>query len=208
MFGLSRQPATVFVDTGRSIVTGSGTMYHSTEESLQEYAPGLFERVPLERIVGDADLWLRLPVDLSLWILPVGLIQGGPWLGATGMVSVYLVSAVLSPAGVSLYGIPFIRLLDRVALQALYYIVTLSLLAQSGRMPELWTGVGGFVALRWSLMSRALDPVVAYVTGRLYRMSVSDQVLRGVIIKYAIRIGVSIPSLSTLEDDVKSITGS
>ena len=207
MFDFGHNKATVFVDTGRFIVTGNGTMYHSTEESLDKYAPGLFERVPLDRIVGDSDLWLRLPMDLSLWILPVGLFQGGPWLGATGMVSVYIVSAVISPAGVSLFALPVLRVLDRVTLQAIYFIITLSILAQTGRFPELWTGVGGFVALRWSLLSRAASPVVTSAASRLYRMPVPDQVLRAVIVKYAIRFGVSIPTMSDIEHDVKSITG-
>ncbi len=188
-------------------MTANGTIYRSTEKSLREYAPDLLERVPLDKLVADSDLWLRLPMDLSLWILPVGLWQGGPWLGATSMVSVYLASAVLSPAGVSLYAMPVVRFLDRVTLQALYFIVSLSVLAQNGRLPEMWTGVGGFIVLRWSLMSRAMSPLIEMATGRLYRMPVPDQVLRAVIIKYAIRFGVSIPSLSDIEEDVKSITG-
>ena len=208
MFGFSRKETVEFVDTGRFIVTGSGTVFRSTKKSLDEYAPGLTERVPLEKLVGDADLWLRLPMDLSLWVLPIGLFQGGPWIGATGMISVYLVSAVLSPAEVSLYAVPMVRLLDRVTLQALYFIVTLSILAQNGRFPELWTGVGGFVVLRWSLLARAVEPVVHSLTKRLYSMPVPDQVLRAVMIKYAIRFGVSIPSLSDIEEDVRSITGS
>ncbi|MDX1740477.1 MAG: hypothetical protein R3178_04250, partial [Rhodothermales bacterium] len=198
--------APAFVDTVTFIVTGNGTVYRSTEKSLREYAPGLLERVPLDKLVTDSDLWLRLPMDLSLWILPVGLWQGGPWLGATSMISVYVVSAVLSPAGVSLYAMPLVRFLDRVTLQALYFIVSLSVLAQNGRLPEMWTGVGGFVVLRWSLMSRALGPILDRATGRIFRMPVPDQVLRAVIIKYAIRFGVSIPSLSDIEEDVKSIT--
>jgi hypothetical protein len=207
MFGSGRQTAPEYVDTGTFIVTGNGTIYRSTEDSLSEYAPGLLDRVPLAKIVADSDLWLRLPMDLSLWILPVGLWQGGPWLGATSMVTVYLLSAVLSPAGVSLYTMPVVRLLDRVALQALYFIVSLSVLAQSGRLPEMWTGVGGFVVLRWSLMARAFDPLVRKATERMYHIPVPDQVLRAVIIKYAIRFGVSIPSLSDIEEDVRSITG-
>jgi hypothetical protein len=197
-----------YVDTGRFIVTNRGTVYRSTEASLDEYAPGLLDRAPLAKLVGDADLWLRLPVDLSLWVLPIGLIHGGPWLGATGMVSAYLAAAVLSPAGVSLHALPVLRVLDRVALQAIYFIVVLSILAQNGRFPELWTGVGGFVVLRWSLLSRALAPVVDRVAERFYHMPVPDQVLRAVLIKYAIRFGVSIPSLSDIEEDVRSITGS
>lgn len=208
MFRSKKKDDVDFVDTGRFIVTGHGTVYRATESSLTEYAPGLLDRVPLEALLRDSDQWLRLPVNLSLWFLPVGLIEGGPWLGAGGMISVYLATAVLSPAGVSLYFLPVARLLDRVSLQAIYFIVTLSLLAQGGRLPEMWTGVGGFVALRWSLLSRALLPIVDRSTGYLYRMPVPDQVLRAIVIKYAIRFGVSIPSLSDIEDDVRSITGS
>ena len=207
MFGSGNSREVEFADTGRFILTDHGTVYRSSEASLNEYAPGLLDRVSLGRVLEESDMWLRLPVDLSLWVLPVGLLQGGPWIGATGMVSMYFAAAVLTPSGFSVYAVPVVRLLDRVVLQALYFILTLSIMAQTGRFPELWTGVAGFVVLRWSLLSRVLEPVVERATRALYRMPVADQVLRSVIIKHAIRLGISIPSLSSIEDDVRSLTG-
>ncbi len=207
MFGSGSSREVEFADTGRFIVTDHGTVYSSTEVSLEEYAPGLLDRVPLGRVLEESDLWLRLPMNLSLWVLPAGLLQGGPWIGATGMVSMYVAAAVLTPSGFSVYAVPVARLLDRVTLQALYFILTLSIMAQTGRFPELWTGVAGFVVLRWSLLSRLLEPAVERAARALYRMPVADQVLRSVITKHAIRLGISIPSLKRIEDDVRSLTG-
>jgi hypothetical protein len=196
-----------FVDTGQFMVTGHGTMFRSTKHSLEEYAPGLMERVPLARLLGDSDLWLRLPMDLSLWILPFGLVQGGPWLGATAMVSVFIATTLLSPSGVSLHALPVVRILDTVLIQAFYFIAILSFLAQSGRFAELWVGVGGFVVLRWSLLSQVTSPMVERAAQRLYGMAVPDQVLRAVIIKHALRFGISPSAVRDIEKDVRSITG-
>ncbi len=92
--------------------------------------------------------------------------------------------------------------MDLVLLQALYFVLTLSVLAAQEQLAALGVGLGGFILLRWSLVRIATQPVVKRIWATLYTMPVPDQVLRSFIIRAALKYRVSLPELDRIEQEI------
>ena len=61
-------------------------------------------------------------------------------------------------------------------------------------------GLVGFVLLRWQLLRLLLERPLAGLLRRLYPLGVNDQMLRAVLLKSALRHGISLPAIEEMED--------
>ena len=193
---------TTFVDTPKGIFTASGVWFRTREESLYAYAGPVFDREPLARLFTQAEVWLRSPMVLALWLLPLLLLVLTPLQAALAVLVVYVGWESLGPSFVSRSVVRVFRVLDVVLLQALYFVLTLSVLAAQDRFTAVWVGLGGFILLRWGLVRMAAQPVVKRIWATLYAMPVPDQVLRSFIIRAAMKYRVSLPELDRIEQEV------
>ena len=69
---------TIFVDTPEGIFTASGVWFRTREASLYAYAGPVFDHEPLPRLLTQAEVWLRSPQTLALWLLPLLLFTMSP----------------------------------------------------------------------------------------------------------------------------------
>ncbi|GIV62248.1 hypothetical protein GQ464_017935 [Rhodocaloribacter litoris] len=191
--------AQTYVDTPKGIFTASGVWFRTREADLVSYAGPVLRRVPLPGLLARAEAWLRSPETLVLWCLPVLLWWVPPVPAVTGALGLYLGWSLLSPAWVSPGLDRLVRLLSRVEVQAIYYVVWLSGMALSGRQAALWTGVAGFVVIRWGGLARVLGPVIDRLHRRLYPLPRADQVLRALIVRLALKHRLSLPELDQME---------
>ncbi len=197
--GRTDMESTTHVDTPRGIFTAQGVWFHATEAALEAYAGPVLEREPLPKLLADAQVWLRSAQTLALWALPLLLWLLPPLPAALAALTLYLGWKVLAPGFVTRAGVAALRRLDTVILQGLYFVFALSVLAGMGQTTAVWVGLAGFILLRWGLVAKASRPLVERLWPRLYPLPVPDQVLRALIVRVALKYGLSLPQIDRLE---------
>ncbi len=193
---------TTYVDTPEGIFTASGVWFRTREAMLREYAGMVFDREPLERLLHYAEVWLRSPQTLALWVLPFFLLFLSPLQSALATLVIYVGWQSLGPSFVSRVLLPVFRLLDKVLLQAVYYVFILSIIAAQEQFVALAVGLGGFIVLRWGLVRLAVKPLVAWIWSTLYRMPVPDHVLRAMIVRMALKYRITLDEFDRIEREI------
>ena len=191
-----------YVDTPSGVVTAEGRWYHIPEAALREYAGAVLDHVALDDLIRWADVWVDSPRTVTLWALPV-LLWAVPNGGAVGAaLGLYVMWTLLSPALPSIRAVRVATPLTNAFVQGGYYVLTLSALAASGARPAMWVGLGAFVLLRWGIIDWGLRAALHVLLRRLYPLPVTDQVLRGLIVRAALRYRVSVPQVDALTADI------
>lgn len=190
--------ASTYVNTPYGMVSADGRWYHIPEGAVREYAGPVLDYVSLDTLVGWADAWIASPRTVTLWGLPVllGVLPPGWAVGAA--LALYGGWMVLSPALPWIGGVRLVSGLSHVGLQALYYALTLSILAGLGQLAAMGVGLVGFVLLRWNIVDRMGGVVRQWVHPRLYPLPVADQVLRALIVRAALKHRVQVSQVEAL----------
>lgn len=199
MQGSSSPP---YVDTPYGILTAGGRWYHVTEEDVRNYAGEVLEYVSLEQLLQWADTWGDSATTIVLWTLPLllwGLPLGWAIGGALGL---YVGWTLASPALPSLLAVRIITWLDHVLAQSLYYVLTMSALAAAEMRLAVATGLVGFVLLRWGIVEWAFGFVLRPLRRSLYPLPPADQILRGLIVRMALKHRLSLPQLNDITQDI------
>ncbi len=202
MTSAAGQRTDYYVDTPRGLFTAAGHWFRTTEALLQSYAGPLLEKEPLDRLLRQADVWLALPSLLMLWALLPLLWGGAPVVAAGVALVLYLLGNLLLPLLILRPLTPILTVLANPWLQGAAYVVGLTALAWSGRLPAVWMGLAGFVLVRWGLLDRLLRPVLDRLHAALYPLPLPDQVLRTLILRAALAHRVALPELQAMEQEV------
>ena len=197
-----RTADSVFVETPQGIFTASGVWFATTRDALETYASEVLAHEPIEQLIERAGVWLRSPETLAVWLLPLIMLSIPPWPAALSVITGYIAWKTLGPSAVSRAVERVFSIMDRVWLQGAYYVGILSYFAAINQFALVWTGLVGFVVIRWGLLSRIVQPLVLLMQGSLYDMPVPDQVLRAFIIRAAMAHRVSLPHLDRMERQI------
>jgi len=194
--------AHAYVDTPYGIMTAAGRWYHIPEADVREYAGAVLDHVSLDRLVQWADAWVDSPRTATLWLLPV-LLWTMPAGWAVGSAAVfYLGWALVSPALPSVGAVRAASGLGHTLVQGVYYAVTLSTLAAVEQYAAVGTGLAAFVLFRWGIVGWVFGAVLRPLRRRLYPLPVTDQVLRGLIVRAALKYRVSVPQVDAITSDI------
>ena len=191
-----------FVETPQGIFTPDGVWFATTREAVERYAGTVLEHESLEALIDRSHVWLRSPETLSLWLLPLFMLLIDPLPAALAAATVYVAWKTLGPSAVSRWLARVLAVLDLVWLQGAYYVGILSYFAAAGEFAAVWTGLAGFIVIRWGLLGRLANPVVKPMQRSLYRLPIPDQVLRGFIIRTALAHRLSLPELDRMERQI------
>lgn len=191
-----------YIDTPYGLLTEGGRWYHVTEEDVKEYAGAVLDHVPLGQLLRWADTWIDSARTLVVWALPL-LLWGLPvsW-GVGSAFALFIVWALLSPALPSLLAVRVVSVLDHVLAQALYYVTTMSAFAAAEMYAALGAGLLGFVLLRWGVLEWAIGYLVRPLRRSIYPLPVADQVLRGLIVRVALKHRLSLPQVDDITKDI------
>ena len=199
-----RPGAPAYVDTPAGIVSADGTHYHTTEPLLRGYAGPVVEAVGMGPLLRRAGAWVRSPRTLAVLALPA-LLAVLPWWVAAGMALVlYALWSALAPGTLFLSLARAMPVLESAAVQALVFIAALSAFAAAGRFDAVWTGLAGFAAFRLGAVEAAFRPVVGAMQRQFYRLPPADQTLRLLLVREALRRGVSLEGFDAIEDRVRA----
>lgn len=188
-----------YVDTPKGLFTASGVWFATTEAALKTYAAPVLERIGLARLLREASVWLRSPEVACLWAVPLFLWRLPPGAAALAALTLYVGWKALAPVLVFPRVVAVFAWLDRVGLQAAYYVLLLSYLALQGQLAAMTLGLVAFILLRWGVLDRLTRPLVRPLWRSLFRLPVSDQVLRALIVRYALRYGLVLSELDRME---------
>lgn len=195
-------PTSRILETPQGIFTASGVWFATTREAVERYAGGVLEHESLERLIERADVWLRSPETITVWLLPIFMLVIDPLPAALAATTVYVAWKVLGPSAVSRWFERVLAAGDLVWLQGAYYVGILSYFAASGQYAAVWVGLAGFIVVRWGLLSRAAVPLVKPMQRSLYDLPIPDQILRGFIIRTAMAHRLSLPQLHRIEKQI------
>ncbi|CAM3424971.1 hypothetical protein GGP80_002224 [Salinibacter ruber] len=194
--------STPYVDTPYGLLTEGGRWYHVTESDVEEYAGAVLNHVPLAQLLRWADTWVDSARTVTVWALPL-MLWGLPvgW-AVGGALTLFVAWALLSPSLPSLLAVRAVSALDHVLAQALYYVVAMSAVAAAEMYAALGAGLLGFVLLRWGVLEWAAGYVVRPLRRALYPLPVADQVLRGLIVRVALKHRLSLPQVDDITKDI------
>jgi hypothetical protein len=194
--------APTYVDTPYGMMTADGHWYHIPEADVREYAGAVLDHVSLDRLVQWADAWMDSPRTATLWLLPL-LLWGLPVGWAVGAAFlVYVGWALGSPALPSVGAVRVASGLRHTLVQGGYYVATLSYLASMEKYAAVGTGLAAFVLFRWGIVGWLAGTGLRPLRRRLYPLPVTDQVLRGLIVRAALKYRVSVPQVDALTSDI------
>ena len=188
-----------FVELPTGIFTAEGVWFHTTVKDLHAFAAPVLEKVSLEQLFREAAAWLRSPATLALWVVLAALVTRSPGVASVLGLVAFAGWSVLAPG---LIGRPLIRIfqaLHHPFVSGMAYVGVLSWLAAGGETWSVAVGLAWFIALRWRVLERVLDPVLRPIRRKLYGLPPADQILRGVIIRHALALRVSVGDLADME---------
>ena len=191
-----------YVDTPYGMVTGEGRWYHISEEEAKGYAGEVLEHVSLDSLIQWADVWIDSPRILSLWLLPVFLWTLPSVWAVVGTILVYVGWGLASPAFPSIGGARIASGLSNVLVQGGYYVVVLSLFSVNDQFEAVGIGLGGFILFRWGVVDWAARSLFKIVRRKLYPLPITDQVLRGLMVRAALKYRVSVPQVDDITRDI------
>ena len=200
---MTAEPATdTYVSTPHGLFTTAGHWYHIPESEARAYAGAVLDHVSLDALVRWADAWVESPRTVALWALPA-LLWGLPvgW-AVTATVGLYVAWALLSPSMPAIAAVRVVTVLNSAALQGLFYMGTLSALAVTGHFPATGVGLGAFILFRWGVIDWGAQTGLRPFQRQLYPLPIPDQVLRGLIVRAALKYRVSVPQVDTMTTDI------
>lgn len=192
-----------YLDTPAGLLTASGVHFRTTRALLEEFARPVLDVVPLATLIDRAEVWLRSGQALALWTLALLLLVIPPLGAALCALTVYVGWETLGPSLVSQRLVAMFRVLEMAIVQAVLYVAVLSALGARGAFAAVAVGLAGFVLMRWRLIPLALRPVLEALRRPLVTLPVADQVLRGFVLRAALRHGIALPQLERLKRDLR-----
>ncbi len=190
---------TPFIETPNGIFTAAGNWFHTTVDDLEDYAHALLAKRSVASLIHGAEVVLRSPVTLLLWLIPPLLYFAGWPLTIVICIASFLLLSIGGPLINNLGVGSVLNILDKVPLQALYYIVFLSWFALNDRLELMGFGLLLFILLRWGAFTKAFQPITSYLRKRMFVVPYDDQVLKSVIVRSAMSAGAPLPELDKME---------
>lgn len=181
------------------ITTSNGNWYHITSEGINDYLPGLLKKYSLEKIIREADAWLRSADILALLLFYLlAILNINPFLSATVAVFFYLFwffnTSAFVNAGIS----PFIRLIQSDAFIysvsgiVLIYLSYVDLIA-------MWVGAGLLFLFKVGLLRLAINFVVSKKPDSNTQMP--DRILNMLLIRYGMKEGILTGNIKEMQDE-------
>ncbi len=193
----SRGTDRLFMETKMGIVTRTGEWFHITGDQIEQFAPGLLEKVPLRNLVKDARAWVRSSDSLSLTLLLGMLLYLNPWLSAIATLAFHWLWYNYKSALANRWFGKLFSIMNTDGYQMVIALVVLSLLGMWGNYLPLGVGIVFFFILRLSLLNKLWDKLTSTKS-----LTLNDRILKMLIVKYAMKENVAPQQVRDMEEDL------
>ncbi len=190
------------------ITTSNGNWYHITSEQIEKYTPGLLKRYPIEKIIKEADAWVKSADGLSLFLYFILVyLSVTPWLAAFISIVFFLIWYFNTSAFLNIASSPLVKL---VTMDGFVYTVTgvlligiafsesLTIYGISVGFNALWFGLGLFFLFKVGL----LRLLVKFVQSKSSKPTVEmqDRILNMLLIRYGMKSGILTGRINEMQD--------
>lgn len=190
------------------ITTSNGNWYHITQAQIDTYAPGLLKKYPIERIVKEADAWVKSSDGLSLFLyFLLAYIGINPWISAAIALSFFFLwyfntSAFVNLASSSivktLNNDGFVYILTAVLMLGIVFNSSIQSLGMSIGMNALLPGFILFFLFKVGLLRLSIK-LIQSKTGSS-GVEIQDRILNMLLIRYGMKAGVLTGEVSKMQD--------
>ncbi len=190
------------------ITTSDGNWYHITREQIERYTPGLLKKYTLERIIKEADAWVKSADGIALLLFfLLAYLSVTPWLAALLSLVFFLIWFFNTSAFLVVAASPLIRLITT---DGFIYVVSAILLmgiAFNGFIAgfgiivgfdALWYGIALFFLFKVGLLRLLIRLIQS--KGKTRRVEMQDRILNMLLIRYGMKSGILTGKVSEMEN--------
>lgn len=196
------------------ITTSNGNWYHITKEGIENYVPGLLKNRPLERIIYEADAWVKSSDGFALMLFFVLAFFGvTPWLAAIISLVFYLLWYFNTGVFVNVTSTPLAKFFNKDGV--IYGVSALFLIGIS--FSEVNAGMGlsiDFSAIWYGLILFFLYKVgllrllIEFFRKKFFglpQVSKEDRILNMLLIRYGMKYGILTGEVNEMEKELVRI---
>lgn len=193
------------------ITTSNGNWYHINREGIERYLPGLLKEVELEKIVEEADAWLKSSDGLSLMLFfLLAYLSVSPLWAALAALAFYFLWYFNTSVFVTVSGSSVAKILNKdgfvytVSGILLIGMTVNDLIAGLGVQVEfnaVWYGLGLFFLFKVGLLGLA----VKYIRSKFSdgpEVSRPDRILNMLLIRYGLKSGILTGEVQQMEKEL------
>lgn len=203
MFGKKKHNNTpYFVETPAGIFTLAGNWFHTTKANISQYAPGLMDNFSLEKLIKDAEVWVRSAdsITLVLFMLIAYLLNG--YIAAI-VALLFLPFWHYNKSAFVSYGLTgILKIFDVEFVVVLISVAVLSVKGMNGLYIELGIGFFFFFILKFGWYRKAINK---WLEPKDKSVTLNDRVLKMIILKYALHEGITPDEISKWEADIRDL---
>lgn len=194
----------------RGITTSEGNWYHITREEIEKYVPGLLKKYSVEKIIEEADAWVKSSDGLALMLYFILVYASVNPLVATGITLVfYFLWFFNTSVFVNVTATPIIKVLNKdgfiYTISAIFLIGmtfddVIAGLGVSVDLSAVWYGLGLFFLYKVGLLRMLLN----FLRSKFYKkksVSKQDRVLNMLLIRYGMKEGCLTGKIQEMEKE-------
>lgn len=190
------------------ITTSNGNWYHITSEQIEDYTPGLLKKYSLERIIKEADAWVKSADGLSLLLFFLLVyISVTPWIAALVSLVFFLIWYFNTSVFLALAASPIIKLIttdgfayvaSSVLLMGIAFSEFISTYGIYVDFSALWIGLILFFFFKVGL----LRLLIRFIQSKSSTSGteIQDRILNMLLIRYGMKSGILTGKVNEMQD--------
>jgi len=194
-----------YIELPTGFFTADGVWFHTSEANLREFAGPVIDRLGLYRLFQEATAWNRSPVTLTLLLLAILLHVMSAPAAALFSLGVFFIWSTYHSHVVVLGLVRAFLYVGKPPVQAVIYIVSLSLLGLAGSYLSVLVGLALFILLRWGIVDSVYVRLEKLISGAPSSIPSQDRILRALLLRYAVAGGDSLASTESYETRIMEI---
>lgn len=199
----AKVPHHLFAETQMGIVTRYGDWFHITSDQIENFVPGLLDRVELYTLVKAAQAWVKSADSLSMILLLALFFLVHP-LVAAGLTLLFHLAWYFSKSSMVTISLnSFFDLLYKDGTQLIFSLVIISYLGLIGNYLAVGIGLLFFFILKLALLKRVWDKLYHSIGDAV--LTLNDRVMKMVIIKFAIVEDVAPEEIKQMEKRISEL---
>lgn len=193
------------------ITTSNGNWYHITREGIENYLPGLLKNYPLDRIIQEADSWVKSSDGFSLMLFFIlAYFSVTPWLAALISLLFYFLWYFNTSLFVNVTATPMAKILNSDGFVYTVSAIFLIGISLSDAISSKWIDVE-FRALWYGLILFFLYKVgllrllIQFIRNRFFEkpaVSKQDRILNMLLIRYGMKAGILTGKIKEMENEL------
>lgn len=196
------------------ITTSNGNWYHITKKGIENYVPGLLRHRSLERLIQEADAWVKSSDGFALLLFfSLAFFGISSWLAAAISLAFYFIWYFNTGFFVNVTSTPVAKLLAKdgviygvsaVFLIGISFSKVMSVIGISVEFSAIWYGLALFFLYKVGLLRLMIEFIRKKFFG-LPEVSKEDRVLNMLLIRYGMKYGILTGEINEMEKELVRI---